>query len=292
METDVNAFVVQKEKEWFEQNVLPGFWESVTNEVKEALELVEGETPTVLVFSSPKTDVVKGIVSRKGAVIDRINLTIKMGRSTHMIKLEEPNTVRLEQIINLVNYLRYLLYVLLRIKENAGRAVQQLEEILRAIVYLLNTEEETSGPSNPNLVSQGSNVSLETPSSQPLQSNSSGSYFSHSHPPLHVHKRAANDLFTPPLPPNLALSFSVSTSSVCLHLFRLLGTNPILDSLKFGSLETNNALPHTSQRIDAFSQDPILLAVTAKLSALQKKVNDISYRLKVVSSSVKFGGTP
>ncbi|EPY52905.1 RAVE complex subunit Rav2 [Schizosaccharomyces cryophilus OY26] len=291
METDVNVFVVHKEKEWFEHNVLPGFWDSVINEVKEALELVEGESPTVLVFSSPKTDAVKGIVSRKGTLIDRINLTIKVGRSTHMIKLEEPNTLRLDQILNLVNYLRYLLYVLLRIKESTGRAIQQLEEILRAIVFLLNTEEAESKSSVPDLVSQASNISMQPSSSQSLPSTFSNPSSSYSHPPSHVHKTAANNLFTPPLPPNLALSFSVSTSSVCLHLFRLFGSNSILDSLKSSSLDTSKILPYTSQRIDAFSQDPILLAVTAKLSALQKKVNDISYRLKVVESSVDLNGS-
>ncbi|EPX74042.1 RAVE complex subunit Rav2 [Schizosaccharomyces octosporus yFS286] len=291
METDVKASVIQKEKEWFEKNVLPGFWESVINEVKEALELVERDTPTVLVFSSQKTDAVKGIVSRKGALIDRINLTIKVGRSTQMIKLEEPKTLKLEQILSLVNYLHYLLYVLLRIKKNSARAIQQLEEILRAIAYLLNTEEENNGSCATNLVSQGNNISLQAPFSQSLQSASGGSDLSNSQSPLYVYKKAASDLFTPPLPSNLGLSFSVSKSSVCLHLFRLLGTNPILDSFKFGSNETNNTL-HPSQRIDAFSQDPILLAVTAKLSALQKRVNDISYRLKIVSTSFEFGGIP
>ncbi|CAA20308.1 RAVE complex subunit Rav2 [Schizosaccharomyces pombe] len=283
MQTEIDASVIVKEKEWLETNVLPEFWESMSEGLKEALNLISSDDPTVLVFTSPKTDAVKGIVSRSSSNVVRVNVTAKVGRTTHVLKLKDSAIIHLDQILNLSNYMHYALYCLPRLRHNTERAIKELQEILHAIVCLLHSimQEESEKEEIP---SNASSISLKSQNS--IVSRTSNPFSCLNHSPRQIHKTVRNHLFSPPLPSNLALSFSISNASVCLHLFRLSGPNEVLESFAKNSVDIEMLKPFVSQRIDAFSQDPILLAVTAKLSALQKKVNDVSYRFKTISSSL------
>lgn len=254
--------VREKEKKW----VLNEVCEEVQTSVKDGLEeclgrLCEKHSGFKLVVSSSKSEAVKGTITRAGAAIDQVDLTVKLPSiTTHdkqplTIRLNSGSELALTQVVDAANYVTEALQAVTTCfdKQHNPLVRVQTSAVLSYIRNAINT--------------------LKSPPSTIVY-------------PLHV---TDTSLFID-LSPNIVVDVYVSDSSLITDIRAVEYFDTHND--KFFSMfkkhhSSSSTIPYNNrkviehERIRVASQDPNLISVTAKLTALEQHLETIRRKLDI-----------
>lgn len=245
----LEAETIQAERTWLFTHIFPAALVPIREGLQECAELLQNAQMT-LPLSSRENESLKGIMTRQGSNIIKGDILIKMNRVKLRLTMPSGYTMHLQQIEDvksLVHYstesLRHDLY-----EDTARRIVQDVFQNLR----------------------QASNVLCKQPTSVfPLNS-------------------IDPDSFRPEIPERVALDLYIQEASLVAEIRTLQprGAENLFNALKRAHLgEMGGFVRYRGEDVKVVehvrveSQDPALVAVTTKLSALIHAVEQIEAKM-------------
>lgn len=242
---------IEAERAWLYKNVLPRILGPIREGLTECSNLLHNANIT-LPISSREDESVKGIMTRQGAQLVKGELLLKVRRLKLRLRVPYGKQVHLQQIEDVSTLVHYSMESLEHdlYQDTAKRVVADV---------LLNLNQAIGALTDHN----GTNVF-------PLRAIDS-------------------DAFNPPLPPNIALDLYIRDASLVLEL-RVLqpraSENFLTGLRRLNALETGGFVRFRGDDVKILdqvrveSQDPALIAISAKLMALKHNVEEMQKKLQ------------
>lgn len=255
--TDTIAEVDQRETEWLLKDIHEEISGSISTGLEECLARLCERAPFKLVMSSAHSELLKGIVTRTGSCIAESDLVVRsasMHNKPIAIKLKQP--LYLSQIVDSLGCISDAVQIITSLEcavQSANNTLLHLQNLQRLVKNAL--------------------ANLRKPS-----------------PRLKFPGHVTNTSLFDSLPSTVAVDFYVSDNSVVVevHIFEPLEkANSGIHSLfkKSGKelkYDGNDVLDY--EKVVVESQDPNLISVTAKLTALEAHLQQLNRNLTLCQS--------
>ncbi|CCG84563.1 protein of unknown function [Taphrina deformans PYCC 5710] len=251
----LEAQVIRAERQWLFDNVLPRSVDSIREGLQECSDLLKNASIT-LPISSRETECLKGIMTRQGSQLVKGDLVVKLSKIHTKLSIPAGKHIHLQQIEDISSLVHYSMESLdHNLYSDTARRI--IGDVLMNIKQAL----------------------------QSLTKFPSGSAF-----PL---ASIDPDSLRPDLPSNVALDLYIQDASLIAEL-RLLqarkAENFFSTLIKNNAVETGGFVRYRGEdvrvveHIRVESQDPALIAITAKLTALKHNVEEVQKKINATQA--------
>lgn len=246
----LEARAIEAERDWLFQHILPRALASIREGLTECSDLLQNANIT-LPISSRETECLKGIMTRQGAQLVKGDLLVKMNRLNLRLTIPKGRQIHLQQIEDVNSLVHYSMESL---------AHDLYQDTARRIIgdVLLN-------------LTQALDALSKHPSSTTF--------------PLST---IDPDTLRPELPQNVALDLYIQEASLVseIRIVQTRGSENFFNSIRKSMPQETGGFVRfrgedvkVMQHVRVESQDPALIAISAKLTALKHNVEEVQKKL-------------